>query len=99
MKINTLLIVLIAVVFYYLLTRNNKEGLQNVQDYKKELASEILEFMSPDAKYGDYLQFLIQKKNRSYKLLDNEVFTEFRLLSKKNILTLGDILLEMDDVE
>lgn len=98
MKLNTLTIVLIGVLFYFYLTRSVPEGLENVQDYKRDLAAQILKFMHPEVKYGEYLQFLVDKKNRSYKLLDNEVFTQFRLLSKKNILTIGDILMEMDDV-
>lgn len=99
MKLNKLTIILIAVLFYFYLTRRIREGLENVEDYKKNLANDILGYIKSDTTYTDYLQFLIDKQNRSYKLLDNDIFTEFRLLAKKNILTVDDILKEMDDVK
>lgn len=98
MKLDTFTIAIIAVLFYFYLTRVAPEGLENVNDYKRDLAAKILNFMDTESKYGEYLQFLVDNKNRSYKLLDNEVFTQFRLLKKKNILTIGDILMEMDDI-
>jgi len=89
---NTILLWILAaiaiIIVLFFLKKESKESIADVDiDPKSKLAKLIKDFLKTDTEYKEYLDFLVQNSNMSYKILEQETFYELKMLLKMNRLT------------
>ena len=103
MKLNkstkTIILTIILVIFVIGVVMYRNKIDQFEQSEKEILADKISAFMKPETTYKEYIDFLIINNNKSYKLLEQEVFYEFKTFKKtRGLLLPEDILKHITDM-
>lgn len=92
---NTHIYIIIALVLaYFFLFKKDK--FENVSPEINTQIDQIYDYiMNNDAKYTDYLDFLITIRNTNLEIINAEVFSLFKAAKKRNTFTKEMILEEM----
>lgn len=92
---NTHILIIAALIFaYFFLFKKDK--FENISPEMNDQIDQIYNYiMSNDAKYTDYLDFLIEIRNTNLELINAEVFSLFKAAKKRNTFTKEMILEEM----
>jgi len=73
--------IVLGLLVYIKFFKNKKESF--VDDPKKmEISQIVADFIKPETEYINYLEFLKNIKNTSYKLIEQDVFYELRIMAK-----------------
>lgn len=90
-----ILFAIILIIFYFLTAK--KESMTNVSEKDQMIVDKIFNYITnnPTGKFYDYIKFLNEIKNTNLHIIDNEVFSGFKSLKKRNLLTKNDIITDM----
>jgi hypothetical protein len=94
-----ILIALFLFVLYNVYTRKKESFNTASEQGKHVMSNKIKAFLQKDTKYTEYLDFLVENKNTSYKLLKQETFYKLKDLLKQGELTDTALVSFMDDFE
>lgn len=97
-------IILYIFIFFavYFLFFNKTECLENIVDQekmkeKKDVATQINDFLKTDTNFRTYIDFLNKLRVKSYNLIKQETFFELKFLKRQNTLTVDTIVSYMND--
>ena len=97
-NISLLLMIIGIVILFKLFCSPQLEHLKTPLEQRIEaLAESIKNYITEDTKYPDYLDFLTNHGNTSYKILEQETFYTLKSLKKMGKLTTEDIVPYLSD--
>jgi hypothetical protein len=93
----TVIVGVVAVVVVYYLFINKTEKMTNVSIEQQQVINDIYKYIvnNPNVNFPDYIEFLLSIKNTNLNIIDNEVFVTFKLLQKKKMFSITDIISAM----
>lgn len=84
-----------VILLYVLFFRYKNESMTNVSDKDNVIIDALFKYITPKTSFADYINFLTSIKNTNLHIIDNQVFSTFIALKKRNLLTKEDIISEM----
>lgn len=92
-----ILYIIVGLVFIALFLRKRSLESFTADASQAKFAKDVVAFIKADTTYSDFLDFLVEQKNKSYKLLRQATFYELRFLKRANNLTPNSVLQYMDN--
>jgi hypothetical protein len=83
-------VAIIAILIAVYLLRETEHFDQSSPQYS--LATSIASFITPSTSYKEYLDFLVNHKNTSYKLLSQDTFFTLKVMSKTKPLAPSEVM-------
>lgn len=97
-SIKPIFIIIIIIILYYCFVYSNNESMTNeLPDIQQQFIDSLYNYINnnDNINFIDYINFLTSLKNTNLNIIDNDVFTEFKILKKRKLFSKQDIITQM----